>query len=307
MTGDVDKIMKIAINRKPKNRPWGGGNMFVRAFSEVMKSLGHQVVYDLCDGLDAIFMQDPRYDELGISANEIRAYKKRNPSVSVFHRVNECDARKATRGVDEMLLECSRFTDHTIFVSNWMKDYHLQRGWACGSYSVLYNGVNLQHFGPRQKIENGKTNIVTHHWSDNPMKGADVYEFLDEFVEKNPAFTFTYIGRTKQNFKNVTVLPPLSGKELGDCLGRYDVYVTGSRYDPGPNHVIESLACGIPTFAYSKGGGACEFVGRENVFETPEMLVDFLSNYRNVERNFVYKPTSWRNCIEKLNAILVGI
>jgi hypothetical protein len=30
------------------------------------------------------------------------------------------------------------------------------------------------------------------------------------------------------------------GKELGDELGKYDVYASASRFDPGPNHIIES-------------------------------------------------------------------
>ena len=41
------------------------------------------------------------------------------------------------------------------------------------------------------KINNKKVNIVTHHWSDNYLKGFDVYDKLDEFVKENNDFTFT--------------------------------------------------------------------------------------------------------------------
>jgi hypothetical protein len=60
---------------------------------------------------------------------------------------------------------------------------------------------------------------------------------------------------------------------LGDELGRYDAYVSASLFDPGPNHVIESIACRIPTFAITDGGGACEFVGNDWIYNNLEELL----------------------------------
>ena len=298
--------MKIAINRKPKNHAWGGGNMFVHAFCEAMRLHGHEVVHNLDDDLDLIFMQDPRYDDLRISANEIKAYKRKNPSVVVFHRVNECDARKGTTGVDEMLQACSSFTDHTVFVSNWMKDYHLSKAWYCKNTHVLYNGVNLEHFKRQHKINNSKINIVTHHWSNNRMKGFDIYEKLDEFVGTHKDdFTFTYIGRELGTFKNTTVVPPLFGKELGNELGKYDVYVSASRFDPGPNHIIESLACELPTFCHIDGGGAVEFCSGMNVFSNFEELISSLKS-KNYQLNDTTKLSNWKECMSNLNKMMVN-
>ena len=151
--------MKVLINRKPVSGPWGGGNLFVSSFCEYMDNLGHQVVHTLDSDLDMIFLQDPRYSDLGISINEIAAYKRSFPSVKVVHRVNECDARKGTSGMDELLRDCSRISDHTIFVSNWIRDYHINKGWHAAA-SVLYNGVDDQVFKPGNKIDNNKINIV---------------------------------------------------------------------------------------------------------------------------------------------------
>ena len=110
--------MKILINRKPVQGPWGGGNLFVSAFCEYMKNIGHTVVHKFEYNIDLIFIQDPRYDELRISINEIIAYKKLKPLTKIIHRVNECDARKETSNIDALLRECSEFTDKTVFVSN---------------------------------------------------------------------------------------------------------------------------------------------------------------------------------------------
>lgn len=294
--------MRILINRKPVDGPWGGGNLFVRAFCEYFSSLGHEVVHDFNQRVDIMFMQDPRYSDLGISINEMLKYKQMNPEAALIHRVNECDARKGTNDMDALLRECSKFTNITIFVSKWMEDYHRSLGWHCKKSSVVYNGVDLDHFKKREKIKNGKTNIVAHHWSDNRMKGAEVYEFLDSLVANDERFTFTYIGRTSSELKNSKIIKPLSGLELGKELSRYDVYVSGSKFDPGPNHVIESIACEIPTLCHHTGGGAVEFSGTQMSYKTNEELVSLIENIKDgklITKNKL-RPYSWINCMQSL-------
>jgi glycosyltransferase involved in cell wall biosynthesis len=197
--------------------------------------------------------------------------------------------------MDSLLQECSKFTDKTIFVSNWMRDYHLTKGWQCNDTCVIYNGVNLDHFKKREKIDNGKINLVTHHWSNNEMKGFDIYEGIDYFVGKNDKYTFTYIGRENGTFKNTDVIQPLFGRELGKMLSSYDVYISGSRWDPGPNHVLESLACEIPTYVHTDGGGAVEFAGKENSYDSIENLISIIESNRFTENKM--SPVSWIECI----------
>tara|TARA_R110002060_G_scaffold50771_15_gene61715 strand:- start:242 stop:1141 length:900 start_codon:yes stop_codon:yes gene_type:complete len=292
--------MKILVNRKPVNGPWGGGNLFVQALCDRMTNDGHDVVHKLSDNIDTIFMQDPRYSDLGISINEIVAYKKNNPNTKITHRVNECDARKNTTDVDALLRECSKYTDTTIFVSNWMKQYHIDKGWACPNTHVIYNGVDKDHFFPikdNQKMNNGKINLVTHHWSNNWLKGFDVYNWIDEFIKGNDKYTFTYIGRENGTFKNTRVISPLSGKELGNELSKYDVYITGTRFDPGPNHVLESLSCEIPTYAHSDGGGAVEFSGNDHTFCSIGELESILNAQQFSKNSF--DPHTWEKCIDE--------
>ena len=45
--------MKILINRKPVEGPWGGGNLFVKAFCESASLRGHEVTFQLEDDIDA--------------------------------------------------------------------------------------------------------------------------------------------------------------------------------------------------------------------------------------------------------------
>ena len=289
--------MKILINRKPVDGPWGGGNLLVKALDRSIPKEGHEIVYSLQPNIDVILMLDPRPGNTGISVNDILLYKNSFPNTKILHRVNECDARKGTSDIDSLLRACSQHTDKTIFVSDWMRRYHIENGWGCNNNSVIINGVDKDHFRPNRKIENGKINIVTHHWSNNLLKGFDFYEMIDNFVASSASYTFTYIGRDRGTFKNTNVIAPLFGKELGEELGKYDIYISGTRHDPGPNHILESLSCKIPTYTFSDGGGAVEFVGQDHIFESWESLYRILESKRFKTNSM--SPVSWNECIKK--------
>ena len=109
--------------------------------------------------------------------------------------------------------------------------------------------------------------------------------------------TFTYIGRSKANFKNTNLILPTFGKNLGEELSKYDVYISASRYDPGPNHIIESLACEIPTYALDISGGAVEMVGKNHVYSSFEDLCTILKN-KKFDKNKGLKPVNWEKCID---------
>ena len=63
--------MKILVNRKPVEGPWGGGNLFVRAICEHFKNQGWEVTHRFEEDIDVMFMQDPRPNELGVGINVI--------------------------------------------------------------------------------------------------------------------------------------------------------------------------------------------------------------------------------------------
>ena len=294
--------MRIYINRASIQGPWGGGAHFINAAHEYINTFGHQVEATSSNASpDVILLAGIDNDGKGISAEQAIMYKSimnNQRDVKIVLRVNENDARKGTNHVDSKLVEISKHIDGTVFVSDWLKDYFLRRGWACQNYKVIKNGVNREIFYSQQKLNNNKTNLVTHHWSDNYMKGFDIYDEIDKFIgtPEGSNYTFTYIGRDRGTFKNTSVIKPLYGKKLGEELGKYDVYVSASRFDPGPNHVIESIACQIPTYVHSDGGGSVEFAGKEFCYSTWKELKTILleRKFKNNEQNF----SDWKTCIE---------
>lgn len=302
------------MNRRPIRGPWGGGNAFFRAYHEFGgKSHDVEVLINENGSInpDVILLAGLENEYPDISAEQAIMYKMYvKPACQVVLRVNENDARKGTRHMDDLLLKVSEHIDGTVFVSEWLRDYFLEKGWACQNNTVIYNGVDREIFKPQPKLNNGKLNIVAHHWSDNRMKGADIYEELDRFVGANSdRFSFTYIGRHQCDFKHTTVIKPLSGKRLGEELGKYDVYVSASRFDPGPNHILEALACGLPTYVHKDGGGCVEFAGENAVYETFNQLVMFLNAHSDMRAPSLsaintFTPPTWQECVRKYNDFL---
>ena len=290
--------MKMLVNRQPVAGPWGGGNNFIKALFEFGPKHGFEPVTKFDNNIDLIFVMDPRYDDLGISINEVASYKKIFPKTKVVYRINECDKRKGDVGViDPAINRMSHVADLCVFISQWIKDYHVDASWNCTNNQIVYSGVNKEHFVPL-KTNRNKISIVTHHWSDNYMKGQDIYEKIDDWVGKNSDYDFTYIGRTKAKLKNTTIINPTFGIDLGKALTDHDVYISASRFDPGPNHIIESLACEIPTYAHSESGGAAEMVGLDHIYQNFDDLIK-LFEAKAFKNNSVFKPSSWEECMDQ--------
>lgn len=280
-------MKKILMNRKPVSGPWGGGNHFVKAIDTFAKDHGYEIVYSFDKHPDAVILVDPRYDGLGISANEVYSYKMKNPNVKILHRINECDARKGTKDIDLLLKSCAeKMDDAIVHISQWLLDYH---GWKHQNERVVYNGTNLEHFFPEDnKLSSDNIRIVVHHWSDNIMKNKFTHN-IDEFVGQNPGYEFTYIGRAPKGLENTKVIPPLVGKQIGDELKKHDVYITSTLFDPAPNSTTEALACGLPVYGYKNSGGVCEMIGEDHVYNSWEELEkilkskDFSKNENSIE------------------------
>ncbi len=260
--------MKVAINFKPIDGPWGGGNRFVRALIEALNTRHHTVVHHLNDpDIDLVLMIDPRVriPNIAFGAGAIQRYRHfQNPRVAVVHRINECDERKNTRDMNFRLRLANRVVDHTVFVGAWLKDLSVWTG--TGEWSVVQNGSDPQVFHPLGgSVWNGidKLRLVTHHWGGNWMKGFDIYSRLDQMLsspEWSARIEFTYIGNLPAGFafQNALHIGALDGEALADELRQNHVYVTGSMNEPGSNHQTEGMLCGLPVL-YRNSGALPEY------------------------------------------------
>ena len=294
--------MKVYVNRQPIRTAWGGGTRFVNALYDIGPSFNLQFVGPN-ETPDVIFVAGIDRDANNPSLHELVSYKQyyeratAGKSVKLVLRVNENDARKNTSHVDDYLLKAAPYVDSTIFVSHWLKDYFVNKGWQTANTSVIYNGVDSTVFSPQPKIDNGKINVVCAHWSDNAMKGQWLNEAMDEFVSNHSdEYSFTFIGRTKATFKHSTHIQPLAERELGKQLGKFDLCVNASVADPGPNAVIESISCGLPTYVHELGGGGAEFAGASHIYKDWSTLESILLTKKFEKNTTTFGD--WNRCIE---------
>lgn len=272
--GSDGPVARVAINMRLTASPWGGGNQWVRQMVGHLRARGYVVVFDVAEDVDAIVLVDPRVGGLvTFGPREIRAYRSRHPEVVCLHRVNECDARKGTSGMDDLLAEANRVADFTVFVSGWLLEHHAGRWFdRVRPHRVIPNGADPATFHPvgGEVFAPASTfRLVTHHWSDNWMKGFDVYQEVDRLIAEGqlPGTELWVIGRWPAGvrWRAAATFDPMPPAELGALLRRCHAYLTASRWDPGPMHAVEGAQCGLPLIYHEDGGGIVELGRRYGV------------------------------------------
>lgn len=268
--------MKISIGSHIVEGPWGGGNLFIINLSNYLIKKGHIVTYDLIDeDIDLILLTDPRGKSSSSSSYDhidIESYKNNiNPNALVVHRINECDERKQTKGLNDFYLKASQIADEVVFVSEWLRKVYLNIGMSKNKTSVILSGSDKDIFNKNNSSiwnKESKLKIITHHWSANLNKGYKVYKLLDDLIStekwKN-RIEFTYVGNVSKDFNlpNTKIIPPKEGNELSKILKDHHIYVTGTINEPSGNHHIEAAQCGLPIIFLDSGGTTeyCEEFG----------------------------------------------
>lgn len=296
--------VRVSIGINLQSGPWGGGNQVGRALVDYLQQEGVEVSHDLnAPDLDMIVLTEPRANlrSSAYTDRQIFQYiREVNPRAIVVHRVNECDERKGTTDVNQILRRANLCADHTVFVSTWVKDLHLQQGMRCKSYSVIHNGSDQTIFhakGYRRWDGKQPLKLVTHHWGGHWMKGFDIYERVDRllaFDRYKERFLFTYVGRIPNGFRfqNATYLKPKHGQALAAMMRKHHVYLTASHNEPGANHQNEGANCGLPLL-YIESGCMPEYCGGfgisftaenfeqklEEMMETYDHLTDRMKHY----------------------------
>ncbi len=302
--------MKIFFNEPLRYEPWGGGVHFLVNFVKFLREKGHKVIFKLKKIKNLKWERD--IDLIFILSNSkpldqrIIKYKQKFPETKVLHRINECDKRKNTHHINNIIFKINKIADETIFISKWLADYFVKKDFK-KQYHVIYNGCNPKYFYLAQNKKLGdKTNLVTHHWSSYWLKGFDIYIKIDKILNERDDITFTYIGNynSSHNPRNTKIIPPLYGMKLGNELRKYDIYVTASRWEPCGMHHIEGARCGLPVLYHAEGGGineSCKNYGLE--FNDISSLFDGINkikrSYQDYRNKIPYEFLSIERCCEE--------
>lgn len=246
----------IYINRQPISGPWGGGNKFVKNLASKLKSLNFEVTYELTPNVDIIFCFDPRPNSSGLWYQDFLNHKAKYKSI-IMQRVGDVGTHSKPE-LTSLVKQCMQYSDYLIFPSHWAKNYI-----NCDKNNAMVIDNKPQSIFYNFRSQNktiDKIKIVTHHWSNNPKKGFDVYEKLGKLIdEKSIDVDFTYIGRWNNDYstKGIKIIEPKDSDSLSKILPQYNVYLTASLEEAGANHVLEAIASGLPIL-YRSGGGSID-------------------------------------------------
>ena len=263
----VPPVARIAVTTKPVFGPWGGGNQWLLQFSRYMHYSGYEVVHDLRGGADGVIIQhNGLTGAMSIGFEELAAAKRNNPRLRVVHRINDNDIRKATTEMDALMARYNTLADHTVFISEWLRDHHAAKWFdRAKPHTCILNGADPSVFHPigSPTWKRGEPfRFVTHHWADNPMKGFPHYAMLDDLIASGdlPGVELWVIGRWPKDliWKSARTFAPCAGPALASLLRQCHGYLTASLWEPGGMHFIEGLQCGLPITYHKDGGGIPE-------------------------------------------------
>jgi glycosyltransferase involved in cell wall biosynthesis len=175
------------------------------------------------------------------------------------------DKMKVNHGMQLGLLK----SDWVIYQSKFSKemiDHYLYN--RIKDYSIIYNGVNTEHFKPINQIPN-KIPVVMMlgNWRDEDILLCSLNAFkcfcerqkaiLKVFGELDGKFkdvVFSWVAENINLEKNITFMGHISYENLPYEISKCDVSLHLKSGDWCPNAVLETLACGVPVVCQSYGG-----------------------------------------------------
>ncbi len=272
----------VAIFHEFHRPPYGGGNQFLIALRGEFERRGLRVEANAISATTrACLINSFNFDER-------RLQRLRRPGCRIVHRVDGPVTvyRGQDDGTDRRIHAANQaFADATIFQSRYSLERHLAMGLTFRNPTVVLNTVDPRIFFPpphHGPIANRRIRLVSTAWSDNPRKGAATYQWLDEHLDWD-RFSYTFIGRSPVQFKQITMLPPVPSERLADVLRAQDIYITASLNDSCSNALLEAIACGLPAL-YADSGGNPEIVGEAgfgfaSAEEVPALLDRLVAEY----------------------------
>jgi len=250
---------KIVMVNEFRPAPYGGGNQFLGALRKALISRGQSVGVNHRGWHTRVAL----FNSFNFDFERIRTF--RDLGLRMVHRVDGPISayRGRDRELDEKIWQINHdVADATVFQSEYSLSKHREMGLQFTCPVVIPNACDDTIFFPppaRRPLAGRRVRLITTSWSDNPMKGGDVYRWLDENLDFS-RYEFTFLGRTKEVFRNIRVLPPVPSRPVADMLRQQDVFITASCNDCCSNALIEALACGLPA-VYHDSGGSRELVG----------------------------------------------
>lgn len=279
--------MKINILYKFIEKPWGGGNQFLKALKKAFIDKG--CYEDNAKKADVILFNS--HHEL----NNIARLKHQFHEKIFIHRVDGPMIIVRGKGakLDKIIFAFNNLiADGTVFQSNWSRGKCFELGLKKNIFeTTIINAPDNEIFNPANKLKfnpNRKIKLIATSWSSNWKKGFKVYQWLDEHLDFDK-YEMVFIGNSPVSFKNIKCHAPLNQQALARELVNHDIFIAASQKDSCSNSLIEALHSNLPAVVLNDAGHI-EIIGKGGcVFKTPEeipsLIEDIVNNYDHYQSN----------------------
>ena len=282
-------LLTVSMWHEFHKPPYGGGNQFFLALKKAFEDRGLLVVNNILSPLVDIHICNSAWFDV----DRFERLSRKFP-IKMIHRIDGPVGLYRGDGMeeDEKIHRLNKqFASATVYQSGYCRDKSRELGLEAVRPVIISNSVNEDVFHDRNRISyspDRKIKLISAAWSDNPLKGGPLFKWLDEHLDWN-RFEYTFVGRVKQEFKNINHIPPQDSENLASILRQHDIFISGSRHEPCSNALLEGLSCGLPALYRNEGGnpelvgeGGISFEGEGDILEKLDCLIDDYKRYREV-------------------------
>ena len=319
--------IKIFINFKPNPLlPYGGGNISIYYLVSILGNpySDFEIVYELSRDIDIYLIVDPFKDRVGFKKYSLEDIVSQRLAKNVVGgkivvRINDCDITRPDSAADKSreneIIKYYKHINYFIFNSQFIRNYYFAKlktfnlAIPSHNYSVILNGCDQTIFTNNPKTSpKTKLKIITHHWSNNMNKGYQLYHDLWKYSQTDVGkahVEFYFIGKNvPEMFSDVPIIGPLVSGEINAELNKNHVYITDSRFDSCPNHILEAISCGLPILYSNVEGGVKELCTAQPELKIGEMYNDFdelIVKIELIRKNYSTYRRNVSNAIEFFN------
>lgn len=286
-------MMHIFVSYPIIDKPFGGGNQFLKGLAGVFESRG-LLTQDL-ERASVVLTNSFFYPPLETAYDRLFAFKRAHPNVRFLHRMDGVlhvyRGNPETAWQDEIsALWAQICTDGVIFQSEYCRDLQYEYGYPQDiPATIVGNASDRNIFYPpaeKRPSPDGRIRLIYTSWSSNMLKGFPTLQMLDDSLDFN-RYSFTFVGNSPVEFKNIRHFPAQPSTRLAELLREADIFVGLSHNEPCSNAICEALTCGLPVLIRNTGGnpsyvpcGAILYDSDEDVLPSLERMAPHLHEYR---------------------------
>src|SRR5215210_3093414 len=178
-------------------------------------------------------------------------------------------AGSQTEELNRPLRQALLAADHVLYQSRFSKESADRfLGEPRGSWEVLYNAVDVQHFVPPPRPPSGGLVLLLGGDQTQPYRLDLALRTLGHLPEARLIVTGRLVSdpeplpRELGSADRVEFTGRYAQRDAPELMGRADMLLHTKVKDPCPSLVIEAMACGLPV-VYPASGGTVELVGEE--------------------------------------------